>query len=77
VLRDTPHLAALNDPYLQHGGRILTTLGVAPPDSGFLDYNPERRKLYETGRFKPRITLAMWPRAAAIGWAAQHSEMEK
>jgi hypothetical protein len=76
VLREMPHLAALNEPYLQHGGRILSTLGAAPPDSGFLDYNPERRKLYETGQFKPRIALAMWPRAAAISWAAQHSEME-
>ena len=76
MLRETPHLASLNEPYLEHGGRILTTLGAAPPDSGFLQHNPERRKLYETGQLKPRITLAMWPREAAIGWAARHAELE-
>lgn len=77
VLRETPHLAPLNAPYLEHGGCIVTTLGPAPPDSGFLDHNPERRKLYEAGQFKPRITLAMWPREAAIRWAEAHPELEK
>ena len=76
VLRETPHLAPLNEPYLEHGGRIVATLGPAPPDSGFLDQNPERRKLYESGKFRPRLTLAMWPRTAAIRWAQQHQELE-
>jgi hypothetical protein len=77
VLHDAPHLAPLNEPYLEHGGRILTTLGPAPADSGFLDHNPERRKMYESGQFSPRLALAMWPRAAAIQWAKQHPELEK
>jgi hypothetical protein len=77
VFRDAPHLAPLNEPYLEHGGRIVTTLGPAAADSGFLDHNPERRKLYESGQFKPRLGLAMWPRTEAIRWANQHPELEK
>lgn len=77
VLRDAPHLGPLNEPYLEHGGRIVTTLGPAPADSGFLDHNPERRKMYESGQFNPRLGLAMWPRADAIRWANQHPELEK
>jgi len=76
VLRDTPHLAALNEPYLKHGGRIVATLGPAPADSGFLEHNYERQKLYENGQFRPLLTPAMWPRRAAIAWAQQRRELD-
>jgi hypothetical protein len=76
ALRDAPHLAALNEPYTQHGGRILTSVGEAKEDSGFLKFNPERRKLYEAGKLRIYLTLAMWPRAAAIRWAEQHPELD-
>jgi hypothetical protein len=76
ALRDAPHLAALNEPYLQYGGRILTSVGEAKEDSGFLKFNPERRKLYEEGKLRIDLTLAMWPRAAAIRWAEQHPELD-
>jgi hypothetical protein len=77
IFREVTHLGPLSEPYLEHGGRIVTTLGPAPADSGFLDHNPDRRKLYENGQFKPRLGLAMWPRADAILWANQHPEFEK
>jgi hypothetical protein len=76
MLRITPHIAPLNAPYLEWGGRILASIGEAPADSGFLDYNPERRKLYESGELRPRATLAVWPRQAAIRWAQQHPELD-
>ena len=76
VVRQTPHLAPLNAPYLEWGGRIVGTMGEAPPDAGFLDYSPERRKLYESGQLRPRTTLALWPRKAAIAWAREHPELE-
>jgi|SRR5579864_336157 len=77
VLRETPHLYPLNEPYIEHGGRIVVRLGPAPADSGFLQYNPERRKLYESGRLQPNITLALWPRMSALLWAEQHPELER
>jgi hypothetical protein len=76
VLRITPHLGPLNEPYLEHGGRILMNIGPAPAHAGFLLHNPERQKQYESGEFRPRLTLAMWPRKAAIAWADQHPELE-
>jgi hypothetical protein len=76
ALRDTPHVEPLNDPYLNWGGRILTSVGPAPPESGMLDYNPERRKQYETGTLKLNATLAVWPRRAAIDWANQSRDLE-
>jgi hypothetical protein len=76
ALRDAPHLAALNEPYLEHGGRIVTPVAAAKEDSGFLKFNPERRKLYEQGKLRINLTLAMWPRAAALRWAEQHPELE-
>jgi hypothetical protein len=76
ALREAPHLAALNEPYLAHGGRVITTIGPAPENSGFLDHNPERRKRYESGEFRPRLTLAMWPRTAAVAWARAHPELD-
>lgn len=77
VVRQTPHIIPLNTPYLEWGGRILAPIGEAPPDSGFLDYNPERRKLYESGKLRPLATLAVWPRKAAIAWAEQHPELDR
>ena len=76
ALKEAPHLAALNEPYLHHGGRIVTSVGDAGEDSGFLKYNPERRKLYEQGKLRIQLTLAMWPRAAAIRWAEAHPELD-
>lgn len=77
VVRRTPHLAPLNAPYLEWGGRILASIGEAPPDSGFLDYSPERRRLYESRELRPQATLAVWPRRAAITWAEQHPELDR
>lgn len=76
VLDEYPYLAAMNEPYLKLGGRIVTTLGAAPVESGFLKHNRERRKRYERGEWKPRTGLAMWPRKAAIAWAEAHPELD-
>jgi hypothetical protein len=76
ALRDAPHLAPLNGPHLQWGGRILTSLGPAPPDSGMLKYSPERRKQFDAGALKINLTLAVWPRKAAIDWALNNRDLE-
>ncbi len=76
ALRDAPHVEPLNEPYLQWGGRILTSVGPADPESGMLDHNPERRKQYESGTLKLNATLAVWPRRAAIEWANQNRDLE-
>ncbi len=75
MLKEMPQLAPLNDLYLHHGG-FITTAGLAPADSGFLERSPERQKRYDAGDLRPKIGLAMWPRAAAIQWAARHPELD-
>ena len=76
AVEHSPHLAALNEPFRSWGGSILTNVGPATPESGFLKYNPERRKAYEEGKLKYMLTLGMWPRSAAISWARQHPELD-
>jgi hypothetical protein len=71
-----PYIAALNEPYLRCGGRLVTNLGLAPVSSGFLKFNSDRRKLYERGELKLKSVLAMWPRSAAIAWAEQNPGLE-
>jgi hypothetical protein len=75
ALKDNPHLEALHKPFRDHGG-FLTTIGPAPPDAGFLDGNAKRRQQYEAGELHYRIGLAIWPRRAALAWAAAHPELD-
>jgi hypothetical protein len=76
ALKDTPTLAWINEPYPEWGGRIVTTLGPAPVESGFLKFNPDRREQFERGELKLMTTLAMWPRKAALAWAEAHPELD-
>jgi len=76
ALEEYPHLAAMNEPYLKLGGRIVASLGPAPVESGFLKFNPARRERFERGELILKTTLAMWPRRAAIAWSEQHPELE-
>jgi hypothetical protein len=73
AVRDYPHLQALNQPYVEHGGLIIT-LDSAPASSGVLEGNHQRKADYLAGRVVYRYGLALWPRAAAIRWADAHPE---
>jgi hypothetical protein len=74
ALKDNAHLEYLQRPFRDHGG-VLTTIGPAPPDSGFLDGNAKRRQQYEAGELQYRTGLAIWPRRAALEWAAANTEL--
>jgi hypothetical protein len=71
-----PHLAPLNEPYLNLGGKLITNLGSGRLESGFMKYNSERRDLYERGKVSFKSVLAMWPRKAAIEWAQQNTTLQ-
>jgi hypothetical protein len=60
----------------EEGGALLVDLGEAPADSGFLTGSEERRKMYEEGRYRPRMTCVLWPREALIRWAAGRPERD-
>jgi len=73
AVRDYPQLEALNRPYVNHGG-LITLLDPAPPSSGVLEGNSQRKEDYLAGKIQYRYGLAAWPRAAAIRWADEHPE---
>jgi hypothetical protein len=70
-----PHLACLSKLYLEEGG-LITTVGDAPADAGFLEHNARRREQLEAGELHYKVGLALWPRERAIAWARSHPELE-
>jgi hypothetical protein len=66
--RVTPRLQWLRRTPLD-GGAFIAELGEAPPESGFLTGSEERRALYVSGEYLPRIGCVLWPRDALIEWA--------
>jgi hypothetical protein len=70
----SPHLSFMNKPFIESGA-LITTMGPAPEDSGFLTGSPSRRKLYESGQFKPTYGLVLWSRDQMLHWANNHPEL--
>ena len=73
AVHDYPHLQILNQPYIEHGG-LIVTLDPATPSSGVLEGSNQRKADYLSGKVVYRYGLAIWPRAAAIRWADAHPE---
>ena len=70
-----PHLACLSTPYLENGG-LITNTGPASEDAGFLERNAARKEQLDAGLLHYKLGLALWPREAAIDWAARNPELE-
>jgi hypothetical protein len=60
---------------VQDNGGFVAVRGLAHPDCGVLVRSPTRRRLYESGVFKPTIGLVIWPRQPLLEWAAAHPEL--
>jgi hypothetical protein len=72
--RVSPHLAWLSNVFRENGG-IVVDAGPDDPNGGVLYRSATRRALYESGKWKPRRGLVMWPRAAMLAWAKRHPEL--
>ncbi len=72
TMRISPHLQWLNNLFLENGG-LLVHMGEAPVDSGFLVGSRQRKQLYDSGEYRPRNAMFLWPRAAFLNWARQLS----
>lgn len=66
----SPHLAWLSNWWreCEEFGAVWTNLGEAPRDGGFLVGDRRRRRLYETGRWKPLQGLLIWERRDLLRW---------
>jgi hypothetical protein len=73
--RVSPHLAWVNTVVVENGG-FVAVRGRAKPDCGVFVRSPTRRRLYETGEFRPTLGLVIWPRRAMLEWAAAHPELD-
>jgi hypothetical protein len=70
----SPHLTGLNRVFLENRA-LVTTMGPANPESGVFYRSPERRRLFDEGRFTPTTGLVLWPRADMLAWARAHPEL--
>ncbi|MGB8771462.1 MAG: hypothetical protein WCC92_17740 [Candidatus Korobacteraceae bacterium] len=75
TFRISPHLSFINKPFVESGA-VITTIGRAADDSGFLTGSTERQKLFESGEFKPMQGVILWSRAQMINWARSHPELD-
>jgi peptidoglycan/xylan/chitin deacetylase (PgdA/CDA1 family) len=71
--RVSPHLNWTTRLFEENGG-IVTDLGPAPEDSGFLEGSNARRALYQSGAYKPTLGLIVWPRRAALDWLSKQPD---
>ncbi|HEY7910835.1 MAG TPA: hypothetical protein VIG62_02895 [Blastocatellia bacterium] len=69
----SPHLAWLSKVFIENGGMVVTA-GAVDPDCGVLYSSSTRKRLYESGEFKPTRGLVIWPREEMLRWAAAHPE---
>lgn len=70
----SPHLAWLNKTFLENNA-FVSTMGDADADSGVFYRSPERKKLFDEGRFKPTTGLILWDRRDMLRWADAHAEL--
>ena len=70
----SPHLTSFSRVILENGG-VITTIGAADPDCGVFHRSPERKRLYDEGKFKPTTGLVLWARDDMLAWAAAHPEL--
>jgi hypothetical protein len=74
--RVTPHLNWTRKIFEENGGLVID-LGEAAPDAGFLVGSKARQKLYDSGQFRPKETMVLWPRRAMLEWAEKRSDLEE
>jgi len=71
----TPHLAWMRRFFID-AGAVIVDLGDAPADSGFMVGSAERRKQYEEGSYRPKVSCVLWPRSRVLRWAQSHPELD-
>jgi hypothetical protein len=71
--RVSPHLSWTTRLFEENGG-ILSDLGKSPEGAGFLANSRQRRKLYESGDYKPTQGLIIWPRRAVLEWLSKQPD---
>lgn len=61
--------------FFVNAGAYLIDMEPAANDSGLRDGSARRKQLHEHGKFCPRNTFVIWPRADVMTWASSHNEL--
>ena len=64
----SPHLSYLRSVPESNGGAIFYMQDDPEGKTGALAKSRTRRRLFEEGRYHPRIYLRVWPRSPAVDW---------
>jgi hypothetical protein len=74
ALRETfPRLVWMRDLFL---GADAYAVDLEPGHAEDIGHNSAKRKeLYDAGKFMPRHTLVLWPRASVLAWAAARADL--
>jgi hypothetical protein len=64
----SPHLSYLRTVPESNGGALFYIKDDPEGKTGALSTSRTRRRMFESGRYHPRIYLRVWPRSAAIAW---------
>jgi hypothetical protein len=68
-----PELVFLRRVPEAHGARVFCLGSDLATTKDAVAFSKKRRELYESGRFRPRRYMLVWPRADLLNWAAQAS----
>lgn len=74
TMQATPHMIAFSRAPLENGALVVRH-HRADLECGVFYRSPERKKLYEEGRFVPTHGLVIWPRKEMLAWAEAHPEL--
>jgi len=74
LYKTTPHMRWTRDFFLARGA-LLAEMEHASDDAGFLTGSAKRRQLFEEGKFRPRLTLVVWPRDDMLAWAESRPDL--
>jgi hypothetical protein len=74
LYRSTPHMRWTRD-FFTARGALMAEMEHASDDAGFLTGSAKRRALFEQGKFRPRLTLVIWPRDAMLAWAETRPDL--
>lgn len=75
----SPHLAWMSDwlRECERFGAVWTTIGGAGENAGFLVGDRHRRRLYESGKWKPVTGLLLWARTDLLDWYVWDSGQQR
>jgi hypothetical protein len=72
----SPHLTYLREVPEDNGAAIFFVEADPQGRSGALTKSPTRQRLFQEGKYLPKIYMRVWPRQAMLDWQRRRSKHE-